>query len=723
MKHIGFDQSTVLNEYAKIAQEKGFFKSASDQKFEEFKSKVSELGYGMVADTSQQTTILGLAQEILRDMPHSKRDQNFKQLVYSYTGRVIASNNQDVKIAADAPRGDVDPHSGQGETKKVDNIDKVVTDLDKIGRERFEKQIMQYKGLWSIYNQYVKNTKGAKSDFQSAGNEIANKNAMNLLSQKVGSTDGAIKAYENLLIAIKTKLLPLVPKQHMQRFLAMIPQRPKVSLNSANNIFEKQADNIYDVSGETGEDLINGAHPGNTRTELTHSKTDENLVETIIEQQEKDFDVARSVPKGTYATLVNLYNQLHKLGHKNKIVSLLNTIKAIATPEDIERHRLVALANKLGRQGKKKEANRVINILKNLNKSAFIPMIPLLTVAPLSAALHYVYQYATRSSGILSELANRLQDLDTNAKTKNIVDGWIRTLNSISSRLAFQQTSEDPKVNAENAKKYSAEIQNAHDFLLSLNQQWIKVKSNLDDWGGEYGDIGDVTTAILSAMTELGSQVKASQATIINAVQKGKEEATGVAGSGLDKKQEGLLSEKDTNDLDKKRKERIRRWQKSYNSVIEGTGKTPLDTNGIKDAATRAAMKDVIKSNSKSLADYRDYLNNKGGNKDSVEIVKPTSSPEESISPKERAHNTMISRTVDSIYAKMENDPGLNDTMRNLYFDPNFISYAKRFIKKELNRFYRDSDFGRNSVTDVVSDSYDAVMKSLLPKLKEFIGE
>jgi len=74
----------------------------------------------------------------------------------------------------------------------------------------------------------------------------------------------------------------------------------------------------YDVSGETGEQLVEKAHPGGgTKTELTHSKTDENLVETIVEQQKKDVEVATSVPKGTYAALIQLADRLDKMGNRN----------------------------------------------------------------------------------------------------------------------------------------------------------------------------------------------------------------------------------------------------------------------------------------------------------------------------------------------------------------------------------------------------------------------
>ena len=583
MKHIGFDQSTVLNEYAKIAQKKGFIKTATDDKLEEFRAKASELGYGIVADESQQPTILGMAQEIIKDMPHSRADQSFKQLVYMYTGRRVTSGtNQAVKTAEDLPaeniRGKIDPHGGQGETKDIGKITQMKSDLDRAGREKFEKALMAYKGLWSIYNQSVKGTKGAKSDLQSAVNEITLKNAMNVLSQKLDISDGAQTAYESLVKALHYVLIPMIPKR--------IPKKmgPEISFNNADDNFGKEASNkIYDIFGETGNDIINDAHPnGGTKTELTHSKTNENLIETIIEQQERDIDVAKSIPNGTYATLVDLYNQLYKLGYKNKLTKLLNTIKAIATPDDIETHRLITLANKLDREGKKEAADKIDELLRKkdlIKKKAAFPFM-LLPILPLAAASYYIYQYATRSSEVLDELINRLQDLDTNPKTKQVVDGWVKTLNDISGRLAFQQTSEDPKVNAANAKKYNAAIQQAHNFVLSLNSQWIKIKPYLDDWGGEYGDIGDVTTALTDAMIQLGKQARLSKTTVAKAIQKGKADiAKGQAGTGPSKEHLSKEDIADANtDIDKKKnkKARIKKffklWQTKFNKVMKGTG-------------------------------------------------------------------------------------------------------------------------------------------------------
>ena len=125
---------------------------------------------------------------------------------------------------------------------------------------------------------------------------------------------------------------------------------------------------LYNVTKETGEDLVEKAHPGGgTKTELTHSKTDENLVETIVEQQQRDIEVANKVPKGTYATLKSLHNALSKMGHSEKLNELDAIINIIATPQDILNEELSTLSDKLDQKGYHKVANKVDRILHFVN--------------------------------------------------------------------------------------------------------------------------------------------------------------------------------------------------------------------------------------------------------------------------------------------------------------------------------------------------------------------
>jgi hypothetical protein len=109
---------------------------------------------------------------------------------------------------------------------------------------------------------------------------------------------------------------------HLPRLLNLVPAHWKQTpTGEGDGKVSEAADKdskVYDVTGETGKDLIDSAHPGGTRTELTHSKTEENLVETIFEQQEKDIQVATSIPTGVYAALTDLADGLDKLGYREQ---------------------------------------------------------------------------------------------------------------------------------------------------------------------------------------------------------------------------------------------------------------------------------------------------------------------------------------------------------------------------------------------------------------------
>lgn len=226
---------------------------------------------------------------------------------------------------------------------------------------------------------------------------------------------------KNKAMVLKSKVKPFVLK--LQAQLKKMPANYQeaysqsianalalVSKASAESEINKQgADKLYDVSGETGEDLVDQAHKGGgTATELTHSKTKENLVETIVEQQERDVEVAKKAPKGTYATLVNLYNKLSKLGHADKLEGLKNAIQLIATEEDVVEHTLITLADELDTLGYAKQANAVDGILKK-------------SVASPTAAVVDV-------KSVKQQISKRAEDFNV-AQAKNQLISWINTLN------------------------------------------------------------------------------------------------------------------------------------------------------------------------------------------------------------------------------------------------------------------------------------------------------
>lgn len=166
--------------------------------------------------------------------------------------------------------------------------------------------------------------------------------------------------YKNLVVAIRKALIAsdIMDKNSLAAVMKKIPtasastkkQSPKVDIYEDTDIsgtpsgyrdkaddglvgeanIKEAAEKVYDVTGETGEQIVERAHPGGgTKTEVS-SKTTENLIETIVEQQDRDVSVVKKMPKGTYAVLKKLYDDLSKMGHQDKLSDLADMIKSAA---------------------------------------------------------------------------------------------------------------------------------------------------------------------------------------------------------------------------------------------------------------------------------------------------------------------------------------------------------------------------------------------------------
>ncbi|KKM23305.1 hypothetical protein LCGC14_1616550 [marine sediment metagenome] len=161
---------------------------------------------------------------------------------------------------------------------------------------------------------------------------------------------------------------------------------------------------LYDVSGETGEQLVDSAHPGGgTRTELTHSKTDENLVETIVEQQKKDIEVAQSIPKGTYAALKDLHTKLEKLGvNKYHLNKLSGIIDSIYTPEEFISYRLAKLSDDLDAIGCYDAADKVDNFKKKAG----------------------IYEWWHNYPDAIGMVITRLEAIDITTNNRHLISRW-----------------------------------------------------------------------------------------------------------------------------------------------------------------------------------------------------------------------------------------------------------------------------------------------------------
>lgn len=222
-----------------------------------------------------------------------------------------------------------------------------------------------------LYDEAVRlNELSAKLMQKYKGNMAAAKKELDqhilLSANKLRQQYGKHPAIDKFQQELSGKLL--VPEMVAQNPGAMADDELEVDARTETaQVKQAKDDNSknYDVSGETGEDLVEQAHPGGgTYTELTHSKTKENLVETIVEQQEADLAVARKAPKGTYATLMTLHNNLVKMGHEDKLTELKALIAKVATVEEVVGHTLLSLADKLDELGYRKAADQVDTLLK-----------------------------------------------------------------------------------------------------------------------------------------------------------------------------------------------------------------------------------------------------------------------------------------------------------------------------------------------------------------------
>jgi hypothetical protein len=310
MRHIGFDESTVLGEFAKIAHKEGLVKTAEEPLIE----------FG--------TPVIG-------NQP-----------------------GQRVELPGESEMAIIDPRT-------------ILTKLDAATGKKYD-----FLGLLGArYNIHD----------QKQMQVLKNKLALLLQAGRQHKIDPrgiglVLKQIRNNVFSGVTPPPKTTPETSIQeqkryfnyqkvlRMFNQLAQHAKRSSDESNEMTKEakgEGQKYYDVTGETGEQLVEKAHPGGgTKTELTHSKTDENLVETIVEQQERDIEVARSVPKGTYAELMNLYGALKKMGYSEHLGGLKKIIKSIATPDEVVNYTLTILADKLNSMDFKKHADIVSELLK-----------------------------------------------------------------------------------------------------------------------------------------------------------------------------------------------------------------------------------------------------------------------------------------------------------------------------------------------------------------------
>lgn len=397
MRHISFDESTVLNELAKIAHKNGLVKTAQD--IPAPRGEITGVPESKPAPNVPRAVDarvqLGMFNRFLKSYPSMSAIYNGQRLkvnqLVSDTKQLDFSNQY--KTLRD-PRVVTDPNVKKMVEslraklgQQLVNLRQMINRLPPERRETWVKNIQHLRSLADKQGDIEKSAEdrkteewlaGVVSDIQQAGRNASVLKPMYSGAAKYMAgltTKVPVEELKKFVFntALKDKKqLGWLPAEVQKAIVGAMNKRSSIKNDGFIVVNAKEdSDKYYDVTDETGEQLVEKAHPGGgTKTELTHSKTDENLVETIVEQQEKDIDVAKSVPKGTYAELMSLYRTLKKMGHKEHLVELRKIIKSVATTDEVIDYTLTSLADKLENMGFKKSADNVNELKKKVAQSS-----------------------------------------------------------------------------------------------------------------------------------------------------------------------------------------------------------------------------------------------------------------------------------------------------------------------------------------------------------------
>ena len=147
-----------------------------------------------------------------------------------------------------------------------------------------------------------------------------------MMGQKSDNVEAAMSKEKNL-----TKICVIT-----NELLSLANDLDSMGETEAANIVDKQfvmfkeaADKLYDITGETGEKFIGSAHPGGGVT-IAPAKDEGGKIETVVEQQKKDIDIANKNPTGKYAeTIMKLIATADRLENEGNVEAAEMVDKAI----------------------------------------------------------------------------------------------------------------------------------------------------------------------------------------------------------------------------------------------------------------------------------------------------------------------------------------------------------------------------------------------------------
>lgn len=516
MKHISFNESEVLSEYARIANEKGIVKAASIVE----EPLLSEAG-GFVSRGSITGKIIKKLSELQKTLYSSVRDQNSKgEISRLFTSAMIGMQKYQkdmapvtVSTGGGLPGMAALPTGIKVPDKNVEFITHVA-DMSKSLKGQLQSVLSADKLMYGF---------------------LADK--LNILDGMAQGAQLEITIASNFRSPVKNPMLPSAAPAPAAEADDGLPATTAGS----------EGGKCYDVTGETGEQLIDSAHPGGgTRTELTHSKTDENLVETIVEQQKRDLEVAKSVPKGTYATLVKLHGQLLRLGYGDELSLLRDAILRVSTTKDIVNGTLVGLSDRLDVLGYRKSSSRIDRILLKAEwgdwgaalRGAVEMIIPGGVLSLMGGQLYK--RWWGPVAGSLESLLDRLNDLDPRVGASVDIESLKATLSSKAEYFKTMPTSEDPEENKRLAEEKLGQLSQLVPLLTSY-QTKIKQASDSGEFSDLWDDVKEAYDSFGAAIQNISAREKQIRSEYPGIAKKLDEAKEAVE----TKKEEGVASETD----------------------------------------------------------------------------------------------------------------------------------------------------------------------------------
>ena len=172
-----------------------------------------------------------------------------------------------------------------------------------------------------------------------------------------------------------------------------------IAVDKQVGIYKEALDKLYDVTGETGEQLINEAHPGGGPV-MAPAKDEGGKVETLLEEHKKMVDKATKKPTGKYAELVmNLIataNSLEDEGRSEEAKLVDDTIRDLLQTDPFVNR---SLASEM--------ASSEDNVISDLQKEA---------QTPEAQSVH------DRMFRILNSMVQALDELEGSVQNQNIQD-------------------------------------------------------------------------------------------------------------------------------------------------------------------------------------------------------------------------------------------------------------------------------------------------------------